>query len=72
MALGTRVQFEQSGGTRSTGVLAVLSERLSDTMCAPSGQYCRRGSGRRAANDRTVRESGRTDRAHGTTEAPEG
>ena len=32
MALGTRVQFEQSGGTRSTGVLAVLSERLSDTI----------------------------------------
>src|ERR1700676_5062072 len=32
MALGTRVQFEQSGGTRSTGVLAGLSERLSDTI----------------------------------------
>ena len=32
MALGTRVQFEQSGATRSTGVLAVLSDRLSDTI----------------------------------------
>ena len=32
MALGTRVQFEQSGASRSTGVLAVLSDRLSDTI----------------------------------------
>ena len=32
MALGTRVQFEQSGASRSAGVLAVLSERLSDTI----------------------------------------
>src|ERR1700689_3047768 len=32
MALGTRVQLEQSGTSRSTGVLAVLSERLSDTI----------------------------------------
>src|ERR1700724_1727174 len=32
MALGTRVQFEQSAAARSTGVLAVLSERLSDTI----------------------------------------
>ena len=32
MALGTRVQFEQSGASRSTGVLAVLSERLSDAI----------------------------------------
>ena len=32
MALGTRVQFEQSGAPRSTGVLAVLSDRLSDTI----------------------------------------
>src|ERR1700719_1223438 len=32
MALGTRVQFEQSGGTRSTGVLTALSERLSDSI----------------------------------------
>src|ERR1700674_3885039 len=32
MALGTRVQFEQSGASRSTGVLAVLSDRLSETI----------------------------------------
>src|SRR6202166_3505244 len=32
MALGTRVQFEQSGVSRSTGVLTGLSERLSDTI----------------------------------------
>src|ERR1700693_3285974 len=32
MALGTRVQFEQSGGPRSTGVFAVLSERLTETI----------------------------------------
>jgi len=32
MALGTRVQFEQSGDSRPTGVLAGLSERLSDTI----------------------------------------
>ena len=32
MALGTRVQFEQSGAARTTGVLAVLSERLSNTI----------------------------------------
>lgn len=32
MALGTRVQFDESGGTRSTGVLAVMSERLSETI----------------------------------------
>src|ERR1700692_2524189 len=32
MALGTRVQFEQSGASRSTGMLTVLSERLSDTI----------------------------------------
>ncbi len=32
MALGTRVQFDQSGDARSSGVLAVLSERLSDTI----------------------------------------
>src|SRR5579872_2797455 len=32
MALGTRVQFEQSGASRCAGVLAALSERLSDTI----------------------------------------
>src|ERR1700684_3987283 len=32
MALGTRVQFEQSGAARSTGVLTVLSERLADPI----------------------------------------
>src|SRR5258708_5707860 len=32
MALGTRVQFEHSGDSRSSGVLAALSERLSDTI----------------------------------------
>src|ERR1700680_410962 len=32
MALGTRVQFEQSGVSRSTGVHTGLSERLSDTI----------------------------------------
>ncbi|HTC65412.1 MAG TPA: prenyltransferase/squalene oxidase repeat-containing protein, partial [Candidatus Saccharimonadales bacterium] len=32
MALGTRVQFDQSGDSRSSGVLAALSERLSDTI----------------------------------------
>ena len=31
MALGTRVQFEQSGSAR-TGVAAALSERLSDAI----------------------------------------
>ena len=32
MALGTRVQFEQSGPPRSSGVLAVLSDRLTDAI----------------------------------------
>src|ERR1700676_643844 len=32
MALGTRVQFEQSGTPRSSGVLTVLSDRLSDAI----------------------------------------
>src|SRR6202021_684607 len=32
MALGTRVQFEQSGSSRPTGVFPVLSERLSDAI----------------------------------------
>src|SRR5579864_1426591 len=32
MALGTRIQFEQPGEARSTGVLPVLSERLSDAI----------------------------------------
>src|SRR5215472_12910443 len=32
MALGTRVQFEQPGGSRATGVLPVLAERLSDAI----------------------------------------
>src|SRR5450631_3252731 len=32
MALGTRVQFDESGGSRSTGVLAVMSDRLSETI----------------------------------------
>src|SRR5271170_7607108 len=32
MALGTRVQFERPGASRSTGVLTGLSERLSDTI----------------------------------------
>src|ERR1700684_54445 len=32
MALGTRVQFDQPGDTQSAGVLAALSERLSDTI----------------------------------------
>src|ERR1700683_3387330 len=32
MALGTRVQFEQSGTSRPTGALAVLTERLADTI----------------------------------------
>src|ERR1700732_4644171 len=32
MALGTRVQFEQSVASRPAGVLTVLSERLSDTI----------------------------------------
>jgi squalene-hopene/tetraprenyl-beta-curcumene cyclase len=32
MALGTRVQFEQPGDPRSTGVLPVLTDRLSDAI----------------------------------------
>jgi len=32
MALGTRVQFEESGPSRSSGVLAALSERLNETI----------------------------------------
>jgi squalene-hopene/tetraprenyl-beta-curcumene cyclase len=32
MALGTRVQFEESGDARSSGVFPVLAERLSDTI----------------------------------------
>src|ERR1700693_5688829 len=32
MALGTRVQFEQSVASRPAGILIVLSERLSDTI----------------------------------------
>jgi squalene-hopene/tetraprenyl-beta-curcumene cyclase len=32
MALGTHVQFDQSSASRSTGVLAALSERLSETI----------------------------------------
>jgi squalene cyclase len=32
MALGTRVQFEQSGASRSSGVLTALSERLSEAI----------------------------------------
>src|SRR6202163_2485975 len=32
MALGTRVQFEESGGPRSSGVFPALSERLSDSI----------------------------------------
>jgi squalene-hopene/tetraprenyl-beta-curcumene cyclase len=32
MALGTRVQFDDSGASRSSGVLAAMSERLSDTI----------------------------------------
>ena len=32
MALGTRIQFEHSAAPRSTGLLTVLSERLSDTI----------------------------------------
>jgi squalene-hopene/tetraprenyl-beta-curcumene cyclase len=32
MALGTRVQFEQSGDPRFTGVLPVLAERLTDAI----------------------------------------
>ncbi len=32
MALGTRVQFESPAQSRSQGALAVMSERLSDTI----------------------------------------
>jgi len=32
MALGTRVQFEEPGGSRSSGVFPALSERLSDSI----------------------------------------
>ncbi len=32
MGLGTRVQFEQSGASRSSGVLTTLSERLTETI----------------------------------------
>ncbi len=32
MALGTRVQFEESGGTRSSGLFPVLAERLSEAI----------------------------------------
>ena len=32
MALGTRVQFEEPGGPRSSGVFPALSERLSDSI----------------------------------------
>src|SRR5271170_3714883 len=32
MALGTRVQFDQRSGSRSTGVLPVLADRLSDAI----------------------------------------
>src|ERR1700747_2330703 len=32
MALGTRVQFEQTSDTRSFGALNILSERLSETI----------------------------------------
>src|SRR5258706_8584439 len=32
MALGTRVQFEESGGARTTGAFPVLAERVSDVI----------------------------------------